>query len=179
MKNLDCFNIKNGYYKISEDGKIWSNIYNRYLRYETDKDGYKDVRLVCNDGKRRCFKVHRLVAAMYNDNPNNYPIVMHKDNNKSNNHFKNLKWGTVKENTIQAYEDGCCSSNRPVCLYDRKTKKFIRRFNSLGDLARYFGYSPGTVGSLGKVCSGEHPQYTTGKLKYYIISYERLYINID
>ena len=70
MKNLDCFNIKNGYYKISEDGKIWSNIYNRYLRYETDKDGYKDVRLVCNDGKRRCFRVHRLVAAMYNDNPN-------------------------------------------------------------------------------------------------------------
>ena len=178
MKEVDCFNIKKGYYMITEDGKVWSNIYNKYLVCNSDKDGYQDLMLVCNDGKRRHFKIHRLVAAIYNDNPNEYPIVMHKDNNKSNNYYKNLQWGTIQENTQQAYKDGCCSSNKPVCLYDRKTKELIKTFNSVSEMIRYFNYSEGNITHICKVCAGEYPQFTRGKLKDYIILYERLYINI-
>ena len=91
MRDINCFNIKKGYYKITEDGKIWSNIYNKFLSCKHDKDGYLDLLLVCEDNKRRHFRVHRLVAEIYIGNPKNYPIVLHLDNNKLNNHYSNLK----------------------------------------------------------------------------------------
>jgi hypothetical protein len=63
------------------------------------------VRLSC--GKMtKMFLVHRLVAQAFLPNPNNLPVVMHKDNNKYNNHVSNLKWGTYSENTLQACRDG-------------------------------------------------------------------------
>lgn len=174
LREIDCFNIKKGYYQITEDGMVWSNIYNKYLSYKIDKDGYHDLLLVCEDGKRRHFRVHRLVAMMYLDNPENLPVVMHLDNNKSNNHFSNLKWGTVQENTQQAYDDGCCSCNRIVYLYDRRNKYLIKKFNSLSELARYFNFNSGYITSLGKIAEGSKPQPNKGKLVNYIITFDRL-----
>ena len=58
------------------------------------------------EGKYHYRKVHRLVAEAFLPNPNNLPVVMHLDNDASNNHVSNLKWGTQKENIHQAiYED--------------------------------------------------------------------------
>lgn len=50
--------------------------------------------------------MNRLVAIVYIPNPSNLPIVMHLDNNIYNNHYKNLKWGTYKENTQQMMREG-------------------------------------------------------------------------
>ena len=174
IKDLICFNIKEGYYKISENGEIYSSVSKKFLHIPKDKDGYLRVLLVCEDGKRRGFGVHRLVAETYLDNPNNYPIVLHLDNNKSNNHYTNLKWGTIQENTQQAYDDGCCTCNKEVYLYDKKHKYLIKKFNSISELARYFGYSQGNISNLGKIARGEKEQYTSGKLKDYIITHKKL-----
>ena len=46
--------------------------------------GYKIVCL-CKYGERKGFLVHRLVAEAFIPNPNNYPIINHKDENKQNN----------------------------------------------------------------------------------------------
>lgn len=174
LRDLDCFNIKKGYYQISDDGMIWSIVSNKFIAQKRDSDGYHDVLLVCEDGKRHHFRVHRLVAMVYLGNPKNLPVVMHLDNNKSNNHISNLKWGTVQENTQQAYIDGCCSCNKPVFLYDRYSKKLIKEFISIGELVRYFDFEEGYVTGLGKICSGKKPQPIRGKLKDYIITHERL-----
>ncbi len=55
--------------------------------------------------RKKCCYVHVLVAFV--PNPNNYPLVMHKDqknlrfDNECNNNVENLEWGTYKDNASQ------------------------------------------------------------------------------
>ena len=70
----------------------------KLLSLKNDKDGYKFI-ILCDNGRRKVSRIHRLVAEAFLDNPNNYPIINHKDENKSNNHIDNLEWCTIKYNT--------------------------------------------------------------------------------
>src|SRR5580692_4498038 len=36
--------------------------------------------------------VHRIIAELFLENPNNYDQVNHKDTNRNNNHWLNLEW---------------------------------------------------------------------------------------
>lgn len=73
-------------------------------------------------------RTHRLLAEAFipNDDPVNKTIVMHLDNNKTNLSLDNLKWGTIQENTKQAYDDGLAhtdsgfedSQSMPVVEFD-------------------------------------------------------------
>lgn len=66
-------------------------------KQKTDKDGYKEVAL-CKDGKMKHYRVHRLVAEAFLDNPYGYEIINHKDENPANNKVGNLEWCTIKYN---------------------------------------------------------------------------------
>lgn len=84
-------------YSITNDGKVYSYISGRYLNKGFDKDGYALVTLSRNN-YRRTYRVHRLVAETFVNNPDNKEEVNHKDFNVKNNWFENLEWVTQKEN---------------------------------------------------------------------------------
>lgn len=99
-----------GIYEVSNFGRVRSldrcvvcsngvrNISGQIIKPYTDTYGYKVVKL--RNGKtRKMFFVHRLVATSFICNPNNLPVVNHKDENKENNHSDNLEWCTEKYNT--------------------------------------------------------------------------------
>ena len=56
--------------------------------------------------------LHRLVALIYVPNPERLPYVCHKDNVPTNNSYKNLYWGTQKDNMSQASKEGRLHQNR-------------------------------------------------------------------
>jgi hypothetical protein len=58
------------------------------------------------DNKVKLTSISRLVATTFITNPNNYPIVMHLDDNPKNNHYTNLMWGTLKMNTQDMIKKG-------------------------------------------------------------------------
>ena len=55
--------------------------------------GYMYV-ILSNCDRGKTFLVHRLVAKAFIPNPDNNPVVNHKDENKENNSVENLEWCT-------------------------------------------------------------------------------------
>lgn len=82
-----------GYRKSCRGSK--SYLKEKILRPHKDKDGYYIISLR-NRGKT--YKIHRLVAQAFIPNPNNFPQINHKDENKENNMVENLEWCTSKYN---------------------------------------------------------------------------------
>ena len=59
---------------------------------------YKYVQLY-KDGRYKMKYVHRIMAECFLPNPNNLPIINHKDEDGTNNRLDNLEWCTVEYNS--------------------------------------------------------------------------------
>lgn len=92
-------------YLIYDDGRLFSKKTNRFLKGKVDNIGYQVYGLTFHNSALGTYKkymyAHRLVAEYFLDNPNNLPVVNHKDENRLNNNVNNLEWVTYKENTAQ------------------------------------------------------------------------------
>ena len=102
------------------------------------KDGYVNISLKYNELKKT-FKVHRLVALAFIENPENKSDVNHKDKNKINNHVSNLEWMTRKENNIHRCKDLIITTNKnkPICRIDKNTCEILEKYNSIEDAATW------------------------------------------
>jgi hypothetical protein len=117
MKDIEGFESR---YAITEEGNIWSypNKRNKfkgmwlkpYKAKSTNnrkKPRYTlNVSLFDKKGNRFIRQVHRIVAIAYIPNPDNKPIINHKDGNPLNPNINNLEWVTNKENSDHAFRIG-------------------------------------------------------------------------
>lgn len=90
MERVDIKGFEN--YQITDDGRVWSKLSNRWLNPTKSQDGYLRVKLCYGNGKYINASVHRIVAKAFIPNPDNLPQVNHKDENKENNRVENLEW---------------------------------------------------------------------------------------
>lgn len=96
-----------GKYMVSNTGKVKSLNYNRTGKEGIMKGldngyGYLQVKLH-KDGKRKSYLVHVLVATAFLDNPQNLPIINHKNEIKSDNRVSNLEFCSYSYNN--SYND--------------------------------------------------------------------------
>lgn len=91
-----------GYYAISDDGRLYSVRSKKFLRPGTDKDGYIYYVISIN-GKRTTAKAHRLVASAFIPNPEGKPTVDHKNGKRNDNRVENLQWASYKEQASNSH----------------------------------------------------------------------------
>ena len=77
-------------YYVTSTGKV-CNKDARCLTPYIERTGYKCVTLQ-DKGRRKNFRIHRLVAELYIDNPHGYKYIRHIDGNIENNLADNLLW---------------------------------------------------------------------------------------
>ena len=142
-------------YQVSNFGQILSLNYRgtgkpKLLKPNKNKQGYLLVKLY-KDGKRKNYKVHRLVVESFLPNPNNFPCVNHKDENKENNfvgtpendykdgnlewctHEYNNNYGTHNERMIKTYPNVTLQLENGNVVYIRdllpNVKTYIYKFD--------------------------------------------------
>ena len=140
----------------------------RILKPCTTKDGYLLVNL-CKNGKIKSFLVHRLVAEVFIDNPDNLPQVNHKDENKLNNNAENLEWcsssyninfGTRNEKVAEKNTNG--KQCKPILQYTLDGK-FVREWKSAKQAEREGGFNQSHITHC---CIGERKKHHNFIWKY-------------
>lgn len=136
-----------GLYQVSNLGRVYSIRTNKFLKPKLNRCGYLSVNLKYK-GSHVTKSIHRLVAQAFIPNPNDFPQVNHKDEDKTNNCVDNLEWcsakyninyGTARERTAQHFR-------KSVLMFDLNNN-FIKEFNSAAEAGSYVnGNSSNIIG---------------------------------
>jgi hypothetical protein len=178
-KAIDCFPG----YEIDTEGVVWScwkNIHPKGLKGGTyselsnqwkkrntffSKNGYIRIELT-KDKKHLKKSIHRLLALNFIPNPENKPLVCHKNGNRKDNRLENLYWGTNSDNMKDAINHGTSHSLHQLGeknAYSKLTTQQvteIRRLKKEGifykDIAKTFNIHPYYVHTLCRYETWKH-----------------------
>ncbi len=124
--------------------------------------GYKycALKYLDKNGKyiKKSRRWHIVIAETFIPNPENLPVVGHKNNIKTDCRVDNLYWTTYSENTQKAVNEGLLvndkgyddSQSKPVIMYETKTNKELGRYGSIKEAARLTGCPASTIGRQAK-----------------------------
>lgn len=135
-------------YRVTKTGKVYSYRQGGTLKPLSvilDSSGYPIVKLYNDSGKPRTIAVHRLIADTFIPNPQNFPCINHKDEDKANNSVDNLEWCTKAYNNC--YNDKAVkigfklreSNSRKRAVNQILNGEVINTFSSIREAARFFG----------------------------------------
>lgn len=176
-KNKEVWvNIKGyeGLYEISNLGRIRTiprERYNGFGKHWVDSiirkpqmsnKGYHILRLT-KDGVTKNYRVHRLVAQHFIPNPNNYKIINHINEIKTDNRVENLEWCTQQYNLEYGNTRlrQSIGQSIPVVKCD-KNGNIIKKYDSMISV-KDDGFNNGCVGMC---CSGERQSHGGYKWRY-------------
>lgn len=148
-------------YQVSDKGRIWSAKSQRYLIPSQKENGYYQINLIADNGKRKKEYIHRLVAIAFIENPHNHAQVHHKDKDRTNNVVENLEWTDSKEHMkhhgCKVYQYDC---GKLVGEYDSIIEAAEAVGGTRSGLNSYFARSGGVKGYyLGYVWETEKKKY--------------------
>lgn len=119
--------------------------------------GYCEISLGrAKNGRRNKQKVHRLVAEAFIPNPNNYPIINHKNEVKTDNRVENIEWCSYSYNLNYGTRKGWQRriNGVPICQYT-KEGQFVKRYASIIEAAEM--NPPADSSNIYHCCNRETP----------------------
>lgn len=155
-----------GLYQVSNLGRVKSLKYRGHegcigiLTPRLDGKEYETVALY-KGGKVRNTKIHRLVAQAFIPNPNNYPQVNHKDEDKTNNNVDNLEWCTNEYNHNYGTRNERVAkslSKKVICITTGEI------FNSMREACRKYDIN---TGRMTECCQGKRKTAGGYKWEYF------------
>lgn len=120
---------KEGIYFVSNYGRIYSTIREKFMTPVKTENGYYRVSILYDNGDRRYQLLHRIVLMTFYPIPNAELFqVNHIDGDKSHNWYWNLEWVTCAENRAHAMNIGLVNiqgQDHPMHKIDNGTAERI------------------------------------------------------
>lgn len=184
--NLDIHDLPNeewrdikgyeGYYQVSNMGRVKSltrwridrnnirhKMQGRIMRLNKTNCGYYIIGLCVGD-MRKYYLIHRLIAQCFIPNPNNYPCVNHKDEDKTNNCASNLEWCThLYNNTFGSRMERVQSKRRKRVAQLSEDNQIIRVFKSAREAAKEV---KANYSNILEICKNTRRRKRTGGFKW-------------
>lgn len=110
--------------------------YPAHIMAQGINNGYLVVTLINNKGKRKTYRVNRLVLEAFSKNPQNLPDACHLNEDSLDNRLVNLKWGTHKENVNTRLRKTRISKTKGTHI-----KCDSHEFTSINKAAKFYGIS--------------------------------------
>ena len=124
----------------------------RVLKQMMRKNGYMVVTFY-ESGKFHQMMVHRLVADAFIPNPNNLPLINHKDEDKTNNRVDNLEWCSAQyNNTYNNIHYRSKEKRRKAVIQMTLDDEFVAEYESVSEAARQTGFRSSSISAA---CRGE------------------------
>ena len=166
-------------YKVSNLGRILSLNYRRtgkpkLMNPSANKDGYLQVGLRKNGETNLCY-VHRLVAEVFLENPENKPEINHKDEDKTNNFVFLNEDGSVdkeKSNLEWIYHKDNLNHGTRIERFTKIMSKKVLQFTLDGEFVREWestaecGRNGFNQGLVCLCCNGKLPHHKGFRFEY-------------
>jgi hypothetical protein len=124
-KDIEWYEWK---YQVSGNGYVKNQKWN-IIKWWIDKNWYINISL-SNNWAKKYYKIHRIVATSFLDNPINKETVNHKNGVKTDNRVENLEWSTRSENSKHAYDFGLMKNNNFQKCHPYKWKFWVEHNKS-------------------------------------------------
>ena len=145
-----------GKYEVSDLGRVRQG--EKSVNQYKDGKGYLRVSLY-KDGAQRNVKVHRLVALAFIPNPDNLPMVNHKDEVKTNNRVDNLEWCTSLYNTNYGTGKYRAAKTHWVAIIGTDKEGNEHRFASIQEAAARVGGKMPCISACCRKVQGKRNAY--------------------
>jgi hypothetical protein len=142
------------------ENEVWKDVisYGNKKYYVSNLGRFKDSQGLIRDNYKvgeygyirvfvynKVYRLHRLIAFAFLENPDNKEQVNHIDGNKLNNRLDNLEWVTNKENQIHKVKTGLGNNfTRRIIQYDLEMNE-ISKFESIISAAKEIGVSKSNI----------------------------------
>lgn len=136
---------------IDENGNIYNVKTGHTYKKSISQSGYYIITLPMGKrGEVKSIRLHKALAETFMPNPLNYPIVLHKDENKLNCSLDNLEWGSYKKNTNDYLRNEISKgnlyvNNRKLTKADADTIRELKSSYSYQELANMYKVSKTTI----------------------------------
>lgn len=156
------------HYAVSNCGRVVNTKTGQLLKPQVDgvnKSGYQFISICTKKSLHHKFKIHRLVATYFVENPDPETklYVNHIDGNKMNNHYTNLEWVTSRENILHAWRLGLIKpklgiQNGSAKLTEEQVHTICKLLESRTGLTyREIGLKVGTTkANVAEIACGKH-----------------------
>ena len=160
ISNLGRVKSKERTYKSGRSYGVTRKNKEKVMKNCVGKSGYEQVTLTLENGKRKSFHIHRLVAEAFVPNNKKYTCVNHIDENKRNNKASNLEWCNVSYNNnygtrIQRVIESKINGKKSQPVIQKKNGLVIATFPSLRQVERSLGYNKRLISAC---CKGIYKQ---------------------
>jgi hypothetical protein len=151
---------ENKKYEVSNLAQIRNKNTKKIMKKKITIDDYEEITLCI--GKRKTYRVHRLVAQAFIPNLDNFLQVNHKDRNKRNNRVSNLEWVTNSMNIQHSVETGVNTYKRAVRQRNLEGNE-VAVFDSIKEASKEVKCAPE---SISRCASGKIEIVASSKWEY-------------